>query len=63
MNAVPWRRLDSLHTHTHTHTHTQYVPWLREKACHPAHVRTEEIACARIKETTIPVLALLEISQ
>ena len=50
-------------THTHTHTHTQYVPWLREKACHPAHVRTEEIACARIKETTIPVLALLEISQ
>ena len=49
--------------HTHTHTHTQYVPWLREKACHPAHVRTEEIACARIKETTIPVLALLEISQ
>ena len=23
MNAVPWRRLDSLHTHTHTHnTHT-----------------------------------------
>ena len=36
---------------TRAHTHTRTIcPWLREKACHPAHDRTEETACARIKE-------------